>query len=385
MAAIRLAGVSKSFADGTLAVADLDLDIGDGELLAVLGPSGCGKSTVLRIVAGLERPTRGEVSIDGRVVTEVGPGDRDLAIVFQDYALYPHLSAYQNLAFALKARRMPRKARDQRVREVARLLGIESLLHRRPRALSGGERQRVAMGRAIVREPSAFLMDEPLSNLDAKLRIQLRSEIRRLHRELGATFLYVTHDQTEALTIGDRVAVLRRGRLQQLDDPQRLYDFPVNVFVAGFIGTPPMNLLLADVMDADGGRRIAQAGPWAVPVPDCVNAGRVIVGIRPEHLGAPGFVAGFAQPVHADVDVAEVETLGGIALLHFAVQAPPVEVVDDDTSGTPFRLGAAPTTVIAAADARSGMRPATRTAIVLDASRVRFYHAATGVAVTGDR
>lgn len=221
---------------------------------------------MLRIVAGLETPTQGEVTIGGRVVTQAGPCERDLANVFQDYALYPHMSAYQNLAFALKATRMKCKAIDHRVREVAGLLGIESLLHRRPRALSGGERQRVVMGRAIVRRPAAFLMDEPLSNLDAKLRGQLRSEIRRLHRELGATFVYVTHDQTEALTIGDRVAVLRRGVLQQLDDPQRLYDRPANLFVAGFIGTPPMNLLLATV-DADGVLPMARVGPWVFPRP----------------------------------------------------------------------------------------------------------------------
>lgn len=380
VAAISLAGVSKTFGDGTLAVADLDLDIADGELLVVVGPSGCGKSTVLRIVAGLESPTEGEVTIGGRVVTDASPGDRDLAIVFQDYALYPHLSAYQNLAFALKSRRMGRKAIDKRVREVAALLSIEPLLHRKPRALSGGERQRVAMGRAIVRSPSAFLMDEPLSNLDAKLRVQLRSEIRRLHRELGETFLFVTHDQTEALTIGDRVAVLRRGRLQQLDDPQSLYDSPANLFVAGFIGTPPMNLLLATV-EADGTQRIARAGPWRFAVPAGVPIGRVVVGIRPEHLGAPEFVTGFGEAATAEVLVAEAETLGGVSLLHFAVDAQPVSVRDDDGLDAPFTLGSPPATVIAAVDARTQALPESRLTLAVDKSRVRFFDADTGEAL----
>ena len=380
MAAIGLAGVSKTFRDGTRAVADLDLDIADGELLVVVGPSGCGKSTVLRIVAGLESPSEGEVTIGGRVVTDDSPGERDLAIVFQDYALYPHLSAYQNLAFALKSRRMGRKAIDERVREVAALLSIEPLLHRKPSALSGGERQRVAMGRAMVRRPSAFLMDEPLSNLDAKLRVQLRSEIRHLHRELGRTFLFVTHDQTEALTIGDRVAVLRRGRLQQLDNPQRLYDFPANIFVAGFIGTPPMNLLLATV-EADGATRVARAGPWAVPVPAGVSSGKVIVGIRPEHLGVPRYVTGFGQAATAEVLVPEVETLGGLSLLHLMVDAEPISVRDDDGSDAPFAAGTSPATVLAAVDARAHILPGSALTIAVDSSRVRFFDPATGDAL----
>ncbi len=384
MAAISLAGISKRFADGTLAVADLHLDIDDGELLALVGPSGCGKSTVLRILAGLETPTTGEVTIEGRVVTDMAPGDRDLAIVFQDYALYPHLSAYQNLAFGLKAKRIGRKAIDHRVRAVAALLGIEPLLHRKPRALSGGERQRVAMGRAIVRQPSAFLMDEPLSNLDAKLRVALRSEIRRLHRELGATFLYVTHDQTEALTIGDRVAVLRRGRLQQLDHPQRLYQAPANVFVAGFIGTPPMNLLVAHVQ-LDDGDRVARAGPWSIPVPAQVTSDKIVVGIRPEHFGADPFTAGFGRAPTVELTVTEVETLGGVSLLHFDVDAQPVSVRDDETPDVPFSLGDSGSTLIAAVDARVDAIPGSLLAIALDTSRVCFFDFETGEAVvSGD-
>jgi len=383
VASIGLTGVSKKFADGTVAVAGLDLDVADGELLAVLGPSGCGKSTVLRIVAGLETPSEGRVSIGGRDVTEEGPGDRDLAIVFQDYALYPHLSAYQNLAFALKAKRMGRKAIDRRVREVAGVLGIDALLHRRPRALSGGERQRVAMGRAMVRHPCAFLMDEPLSNLDAKLRVQLRSEIRRLHRELGATFLYVTHDQTEALTIGDRVAVLRRGRLQQLDEPQHLYDFPSNVFVAGFIGTPPMNLLLATVA-TDGQQRVARAGPWTIPVPRGVTGEHVVVGIRPEHLEVPGPATSSDRSATAEVTVVEAETLGAVRLLYLPVDARPVTVLDDEGSGgpePPFKVGVAPATLIAATDSRAHTGPGSVLAVALDVSRVRFFDADTGAAI----
>lgn len=387
MVAIGLSGISKTFSDGTVALADLDLEIGDGELLAVLGPSGCGKSTALRVVAGLETPDSGEVTIDGDVVTEAPPGDRDLAIVFQDYALYPHLSAYQNMAFALKAKRMKRAAIDKRVREVAGLLGIEPLLHRRPRALSGGERQRVAMGRAIVRHPSAFLMDEPLSNLDAKLRVQLRSEIRRVHRELGATFLYVTHDQTEALTIGDRVAVLRRGRLQQLDAPQTLYDFPANVFVAAFIGTPPMNLLLATV-DTHDGEQVARAGPWAVPLPGGTTIGeQIVIGIRPEHLAVTGHVFGFEDSVRAEVVVAETETLGAVSLLHLSVEARGIGVRDEEGPESPFVLGPSPMSMVAAVDARSRAAPGSRVSISLDASRIRLFDAVTGAAVpfSGDR
>ncbi|MBA2497694.1 MAG: ABC transporter ATP-binding protein [Acidimicrobiia bacterium] len=413
MAGIIFSGVTKRFPDGTVAVDDLDLDVRDGELLAVVGPSGCGKSTALRIAAGLEAATEGRVTIGGRDVTDVAPGDRDLAIVFQDYALYPHLSAYENLAFALRARhrehgRMPRREIDRRVREVAALLGIDALLDRRPRALSGGERQRVAMGRAIVRRPCAFLMDEPLSNLDAKLRVQLRTEIRRLHDELGTTFCYVTHDQTEALTIGDRVAVLRRGRLQQLEEPQRLYDAPVNLFVAGFIGSPPTNLLLAPVAEGDG-EVVARVGPWSIPLPAAVVDGRshVVVGIRPEHLEEPRFAADFGGAVTAEVTVDLVEPLGGSTLVHFAVDARPATVPDDDAPGegvdgaadgddhdergvAPASRVSGPTTMIAAVDARTQVAAGGRITLAVDTGRVRFFDPVTGLAlgavpVTADR
>src|SRR3989440_4921924 len=239
--------VTKVYADGTKAVSGLSLDVDDGEFMVLVGPSGCGKTTALRMVAGLEDISSGVVRIGERTVNHVPSRDRDIAMVFQSYALYPHLSVYDNIAFGLRVKRMPKSEIDRRVRNAAQVLGLDSFLKRKPRALSGGQRQRVAMGRAIVREPAAFLMDEPLSNLDAKLRVQMRAEVSRLQRDLGTTTIYVTHDQIEAMTMGDRVAVMRKGELQQGDDPQTLYDRPVNLFVGGFIGSPAMNMLDATI------------------------------------------------------------------------------------------------------------------------------------------
>jgi multiple sugar transport system ATP-binding protein len=240
MAGIVMEDVSKVFADGTTAVSDLSLDIKDEEFIVLVGPSGCGKTTALRMVAGLESITRGTIAIGEQVVNAVPPKERDIAMVYQNYALYPHMSVYDNMAFGLKLRKLPKEEIDRRVRRAAEILGLEEYLQRKPKALSGGQRQRVAMGRAIVREPQAFLMDEPLSNLDAKLRVQMRAEVSRLQSELGVTTIYVTHDQTEAMTMGDRVAVIKKGELQQVDAPQFLYDHPANLFVAGFIGSPAM-------------------------------------------------------------------------------------------------------------------------------------------------
>ncbi|HEY7538311.1 MAG TPA: ATP-binding cassette domain-containing protein, partial [Gaiellaceae bacterium] len=247
MAWVRFEQVSKVYPDGYRAVNGIDLEIGDGEFMVLVGPSGCGKTTALRMVAGLEEITEGVLRIGDRVVNHVPSKDRDIAMVFQSYALYPHLSVYENIAFGLRLKKVPKAEIERRVQNAARILGLEELLKRKPRALSGGQRQRVAMGRAIVREPSAFLMDEPLSNLDAKLRVQMRAEISTLQRDLGVTTIYVTHDQVEAMTMGHRVAVMNLGALQQIDAPQHLYDEPWNLFVAGFIGTPPMNILAADV------------------------------------------------------------------------------------------------------------------------------------------
>jgi multiple sugar transport system ATP-binding protein len=259
MATVTFDSVGKVFADGTRALGDLNLEIEDGEFLVFVGPSGCGKTTALRMVAGLEEITEGEIRIGDRVVNDLEPRDRNIAMVFQNYALYPHMSVYDNISFGLRMQKVPKGRIDQRVREMSRVLGLDSLLGRKPRQLSGGQRQRVAMGRAIVRDPAVFLMDEPLSNLDARLRVQMRAEIARIQHELGATTIYVTHDQIEAMTMGQRVAVLSKGELQQIDGPQEIYDRPVNLFVASFIGSPAMNLVDAG-LEARGGGFVAHVG-----------------------------------------------------------------------------------------------------------------------------
>src|SRR5579885_2075652 len=263
MAQVSFGRVSKVYPDGTRAVNGLDLEIADGEFMVLVGPSGCGKTTALRMVAGLEDISEGVLRIGERVVNHVPARDRDIAMVFQSYALYPHLSVYENIAFGLRLKKMPKSEIDRRVQQAAKLLGLEEFLKRKPRALSGGQRQRVAMGRAIVREPAAFLMDEPLSNLDAKLRVQMRADIKKLQKELDVTTVYVTHDQVEAMTMGDRVAVMRKGELQQVAPPQELYERPVNMFVAGFIGSPAMNLLQARIERRNGDLR-AQIGTQAI-------------------------------------------------------------------------------------------------------------------------
>ncbi|HZP90841.1 MAG TPA: sn-glycerol-3-phosphate ABC transporter ATP-binding protein UgpC, partial [Actinomycetota bacterium] len=284
MAKIVLDGVTKVFGSDVVAVNDLSLEIGDGEFMVLVGPSGCGKSTILRILAGLEEVTAGEVYIGDRQVTDLPPKDRDVAMVFQNYALYPHMTVEQNLGFGLKLRRMPKSEIKARVTDAARILGLEPLLDRKPAALSGGQRQRVAMGRAMVREPQAFLMDEPLSNLDAKLRVQMRASLAKLHDTLKTTTVYVTHDQIEAMTLGHRVAVLREGVLQQVDTPQNLYNHPANLFVAAFIGSPPMNLVGATI-----GEGVVSFAGFELPLPPDValpdHVGRtVILGIRPSDL-----------------------------------------------------------------------------------------------------
>ena len=279
MAEVQLEDVSKVYGDGTRAVDEMNLEIADGEFMVLVGPSGCGKTTALRMVAGLEEISEGTVRIGDRIVNDLTPRERDIAMVFQSYALYPHMSVYDNIAFSLKLHKVPKPEIEKRVKEAARILDLEPFLERKPKALSGGQRQRVAMGRAIVRQPSAFLMDEPLSNLDAKLRVQMRAEISELQRNLGVTTIYVTHDQVEAMTMGDRVAVMRKGELQQADEPQELYDHPVNLFVAGFIGSPAMNMLEATLqreqrrheghcrLAADPARRehASQCGPRSAP------------------------------------------------------------------------------------------------------------------------
>jgi ABC-type sugar transport system ATPase subunit len=313
MPGVEFLGVGKRYGPGGHAVQGVTLAVLEGEFLVLVGPSGCGKSTLLRMVAGLEEVSEGEVRIDGRRVNDVAPRDRDVAMVFQNYALYPHMSVFENLAFGLKLRKVPLDEVRRRVETAAAALGLERYLERRPRELSGGERQRVALGRAMVREPKVFLFDEPLSNLDARLRVEMRAEIRRLHRRVGATMIYVTHDQVEAMTMGDRIAVLQRGVLQQVADPHTLYSRPANTFVAGFIGTPPVNLFAARAA-ADGGSVEVSGARWRLgEAQRAALAGRggaaVTVGVRPEHLATA------AEGLPATLEV--VEPLGSETLLHW--------------------------------------------------------------------
>ena len=337
MAEITLENVSKVYPDGTRAVESLDLEIADGELVVFVGPSGCGKTSALRMIAGLEEITEGTIRIGDEVVNDLPPKDRDIAMIFQNYALYPHMSSFDNMAFALKLRNHAKPERTNRVHEAARILGLGDVLPKKPRTLSGGQRQRVAMGRAIVREPRAFLMDEPLSNLDAQLRVQMRAEIGRLQRDLNVTTIYVTHDQSEAMTLGDRVAVMRGGRLQQLDVPQVVYERPANLFVAEFIGSPAMNLVGAD-LERSNGALLARFGDQSLRIDDELVATRpaltrwegkrVILGIRPEDMEDASLVpeAPDDRRISAVVDIRE--DMGSEVFVHFGVAAPPVRGED---------------------------------------------------------
>jgi len=336
VAEIALEALEKTYPDGTRAVEQLDLGIGDGEFMVFVGPSGCGKTSVLRMVAGLEEITGGSVRIGGCVVNDLLPKQRDIAMVFQNYALYPHMDVYDNMAFGLRRRRLPKPEIDQRVREAAATLGLTEVLRKKPRTLSGGQRQRVAMGRAVVREPQAFLMDEPLSNLDAKLRVEMRAEIQRIQRDLGVTTIYVTHDQTEAMTMGDRVAVMRRGVLQQVDRPQRVYDRPANLFVAEFIGSPAMNLVEAEIAQSGDGL-VATFGEHRLRLGPSVAAspGRAIIGIRPEDF-EDAAVARPTTPESTLTVVPEIrEDMGAEVYVHFALGVPPVRRSDVEEARTP--------------------------------------------------
>jgi sn-glycerol 3-phosphate transport system ATP-binding protein len=338
VAEVEYCGVSRHYDPDVVALKGLDLTVADGEFLILVGPSGCGKSTALRLLAGLDRPTSGEIRIAGRVVTRLGPGERDIAMVFQNYALYPHMSVYQNLAYGLRQRRTPKAEIDRRVRETALLLDIDQLLDRKPGQLSGGQRQRVAMGRALVRRPQAFLLDEPLSNLDAKLRTQVRGDLKRLHREVPVTSIYVTHDQVEAMTLGDRICVMSNGEVQQVGTTDDIYNRPANTFVASFMGSPPMNLIPAVVRE--GQLRVAGAALARVSSADHP----VILGVRPEDLqvGGPGTDAS----IPARVDLCE--PLGSHVLMHVLVDAhhgssdggPPTPVIIQAPPGTRFDSGA---------------------------------------------
>ncbi|HEY7178138.1 MAG TPA: sn-glycerol-3-phosphate ABC transporter ATP-binding protein UgpC [Gaiella sp.] len=380
MAGIEIDHVTKVFGDDVVAVDDVSLSIADGEFLVLVGPSGCGKSTLLRMLAGLEEVTAGTISIDGVDVTDLAPRHRDIAMVFQSYALYPHMTVRENLGYGLKVRRAPKAESRQRVAEVAELLGLEELLERKPAQLSGGQRQRVAMGRAIVRQPRAFLMDEPLSNLDAKLRVGMRASLAQLHARLGVTTVYVTHDQTEAMTLGQRVAVLRDGVVVQVDRPQELYARPRDVFVAAFIGAPSMNLVEATVEDG-----VVRFGQYALPLdPSCrpARSGHVVVGLRPEAfadaLGAP------ADHARIEVGVEVVEELGADTHVCFWVDGrrPDVETGRAE-DGEASLLADRRTLFTARVDPRTSPAAGTRRELAVDIRRLHFFDPETGLALQG--
>jgi multiple sugar transport system ATP-binding protein len=394
---IALEGITKRYQDGTTAVRTLDLSIADGELMVLVGPSGCGKTTALRMVAGLEEITEGTILIDGRPVNDMEPRDRDIAMVFQSYALYPHLTVRDNMGFSLKYRKTPKQEIRRRVDEAARILELEELLGRKPRQLSGGQRQRVAMGRAIVRQPRAFLMDEPLSNLDAKLRVQMRAEIARLQRSLGVTTIYVTHDQTEAMTLGSRVAVLRHGVLQQVASPQELYRRPANLFVAGFIGSPAMNLIEATLERGGGGS--GTGGPQVVfgshrlrvpagvisqhPALDKYLGRKVVTGIRPEHLEDAALVPGAAPESVIDVSVELREELGAEVNAHCTVGVPPLQVAAVAIGGSEpdaAEIDEVPQipAIIARLDPRTAIREGERARVHVDLDSLHFFDPETG-------
>ena len=402
MAEIVLEDVTKVFGDGTKAVSSLNLEVADGEFMVLVGPSGCGKTTALRMVAGLEDVTDGTIRIGDRIVNDRSPGERDVAMVFQNYALYPHLTVYQNIALSLRIRHVPRSEMNRRVIEAARILGIEELLKRRPKELSGGQRQRVAMGRAIVRHPRAFLMDEPLSNLDAKLRVQMRAEISRIQRSLGVTTLYVTHDQTEAMTLGQKVAVIQKGVLQQVGSPQELYRRPRNTFVAGFIGSPAMNMVEAQLAREGDDVTVELAGHH-LRVPDEVLTGRpalmtyvgrtLAFGIRPEDIEDAALVAK-AEGSVVHVAVADHEDMGSELLLYFDLNAPPVLTQDMESLAADQGVDVLRSLeqqalkrqarVAARVGSRSQARSGETAAIHVDMRNAHFFDLATGEAIYGD-
>jgi multiple sugar transport system ATP-binding protein len=398
MAAVAFERVSKIYPDGTHAVSGLDLAIPDSEFMVLVGPSGCGKTTALRMVAGLEEISEGVLKIGERVVNYVPSRDRDIAMVFQSYALYPHLSVYENIAFGLRLKKVPKQELERRVHDAAHVLGLEPFLKRKPRALSGGQRQRVAMGRAIVREPQAFLMDEPLSNLDAKLRVQMRAEISRLQHDLGVTTIYVTHDQVEAMTMGDRVAVMRKGELLQVAEPQELYDRPVNVFVGGFIGSPAMNMIEAELERANGAL-VANAGDQRMVLDDETltakpalaryEGKKIVLGIRPEDLED----AALATDVPADRRLRGVvrlrEALGSEIMVHFTIAARPAvtedvrelaadvgEVLPDDVEDAEPE-----TTMVARFGSRSRVREGETAEVAVDTRSLHFFDPETSLAI----
>jgi multiple sugar transport system ATP-binding protein len=401
MAAVTFSEVSKVYPDGTRAVSGMDLGSEDGEFIVLVGPSGCGKTTALRMVAGLEEITEGEIRIGERVVNHVPPRDRDIAMVFQSYALYPHLTVAQNIAFGLKLRKIDKGEVRRRVERAAHILGLEQLLNRKPRALSGGQRQRVAMGRAIVREPQAFLMDEPLSNLDAKLRVQMRAEISSIQRNLGVTTIYVTHDQVEAMTMGDRVAVMRKGELQQVADPEDLYERPVNLFVAGFIGSPAMNLLEARLERRDGALDV-QVGDQRIALDQELLSDRpalrsfegrdVILGIRPEELEDAQLASDAPADRRLRGQLELREALGSEVIAHVVVEAQ--QAVTEDVRELAADIGEEPAggartlateehqaTVVARFSPRSEVREGSPVEMVVDTRSLHFFDPETSLGI----
>ena len=391
MGAIKITNIGKIYPNGTRALEDVNIEINDGEFVVLVGPSGCGKTTLLRMVAGLEDITEGEIFIGEKVVNEVAPKDRDIAMVFQNYALYPHMSVYDNMAFSLKLRKLPKSEIDKKVKDAARTLEISELLERKPKALSGGQRQRVAMGRAIVRSPEAFLMDEPLSNLDAKLRVQMRAELGQLHTQLETTTLYVTHDQVEAMTMGDRVAVIRKGELQQIDTPREIYLYPKNIFVAGFIGSPSMNFVYADVKVSGSSVKLSFANETITCSGDTVNklknvdGKQIVLGIRPEAFEDSIYAKDSEYTESISIKVTLLEQLGSDSYIHFYKDIKPVqteaieEILADE--GEDITVLGDETKFIARINPNSTVKEGEEITLSIDPSKLHFFDPESGKAL----
>lgn len=391
MGAININNVGKIYPNGTRALEDVNIEINDGEFVVLVGPSGCGKTTLLRMVAGLEDITEGEISIADKVVNEIAPKDRDIAMVFQNYALYPHMSVYDNMAFSLKLRKLPKDEIDQKVKDAAKTLEIDELLERKPKALSGGQRQRVAMGRAIVRNPQAFLMDEPLSNLDAKLRVQMRAELGQLHSQLETTTLYVTHDQVEAMTMGDRVAVIRKGVLQQIDTPREIYLYPKNIFVAGFIGSPAMNFVYADIKTSAKGVTLIFGNDkiMAKDAPEALKeyeGKEVVLGIRPEAFEDSVYANKKEFTEEINIDVSLLEQLGSDTYIHFFKDIKPVqteaieEILADE--GEDISVLGTQTKFIARINPNATLEEGQNINLAIDPTKLHYFDPETGMAIT---
>ncbi len=391
MGAININNVGKIYPNGTRALEDVNIEINDGEFVVLVGPSGCGKTTLLRMVAGLEDITEGEISIADKVVNEIAPKDRDIAMVFQNYALYPHMSVYDNMAFSLKLRKLPKDEIDQKVKDAAKTLEIDELLERKPKALSGGQRQRVAMGRAIVRNPQAFLMDEPLSNLDAKLRVQMRAELGQLHSQLETTTLYVTHDQVEAMTMGDRVAVIRKGVLQQIDTPREIYLYPKNIFVAGFIGSPAMNFVYADIKTSTKGMTLIFGNDkiLAKDAPEALKeyeGKEIVLGIRPEAFEDSVYANKKEFTEQINIDVSLLEQLGSDTYIHFFKDIKPVqteaieEILADE--GEDISVLGTQTKFIARINPNATIEEGQNINLAIDPTKLHYFDPETGMAIT---